>query len=332
MYLSASARCTSSPKRLRGQRAVRDRRQRRSPARASSSAAASSSVRSRWSRCPGSSSACSDEACWNAPRAGAGALDQHRHQLRQSAGSPPSADVSEKRDRMVVEDPVVLTADEARRPRATGRARERLGAADAEPLEVAEQRLVVTELLVDMLLEIRRERRPRDRRRRGWRARASAASVSGTVARMIWCWRTRYSGQSSRRRGWSTKRRIRRRERRIRAVELPPEAGARRLSARQWSAEPSWGCRRLSAISRRRARRPSPASPFPSVELLDHLVRALGRSIPRSARGAALTIVIRLRPWRGPFRVVVTCGALLGRRCGYPGCPRRLCEPLESRA
>jgi hypothetical protein len=59
---------------------------------------------------------------------------------------------------MVVEDPVVLTADERgdRRRRDAG---EDLGAADADPLQVAEQRFVMTELLVDVLLEIRRKRR-----------------------------------------------------------------------------------------------------------------------------------------------------------------------------
>ena len=54
---------------------------------------------------------------------------------------------------MVVEDPVVLAADERghgrrRHPREHGRA------VDAEQLEVAEQRLVVAELLVDVLLQV----------------------------------------------------------------------------------------------------------------------------------------------------------------------------------
>ena len=73
---------------------------------------------------------------------------------------------------MVVEDPVVLAADE----RGHGRRRhplEHRRAVDAQKLEVAEQRLVVAELLVDVLLQVARERRgervvqltrPRERR------------------------------------------------------------------------------------------------------------------------------------------------------------------------
>ena len=75
--------------------------------------------------------------------------------------------------------------------------------ADSEQLQVVEQHLVVMELLVHVLVQVGRER-PRQRGQSSGNARAclAAASVRGTVARMIPCWRIRNSGHNSRSRGW----------------------------------------------------------------------------------------------------------------------------------
>jgi hypothetical protein len=59
---------------------------------------------------------------------------------------------------VVVEDPVVLAPDE-RGHRWRRHALQDGGAIDPEDLEVAKERLVVVELLVDVLLEVRGERR-----------------------------------------------------------------------------------------------------------------------------------------------------------------------------
>ena len=105
---------------------------------------------------------------------------------------------------MVVKDPVVLASDE-RGDLRRGHARDDARAVDVEDFEVAEQGLVVVNLLLDVLFEVRGERRRQCVAGAGELARTtSAVSVSGTVARMIWCCWIRYSGHSSGSCGWST--------------------------------------------------------------------------------------------------------------------------------
>src|SRR6478752_5787597 len=85
-------------------------------------------------------------------------LDQLVDQLERWWIALHQRDVAEERDRVVMEDPVVLAADK----RGHGRRRDPLEdgrAVEAQQIEIAEQCLVVAELLVDVLLQVARERR-----------------------------------------------------------------------------------------------------------------------------------------------------------------------------
>ena len=96
---------------------------------------------------------------------------------------------------MTMPAPVVVGPDE-RRNGGRRQPGEDLGAVDAEQLEILEDPFVVTALLLNV------SRRgtsatPAATGSRPARARASASSISGTVARMIQCVWIAYSGQSS---------------------------------------------------------------------------------------------------------------------------------------
>ena len=110
---------------------------------------------------------------------------------------------------------------------------------------------------------------------------ASAASVSGTVARMIWCWRTRYSGQSSSQARVIDERRVGARERARRGGRASARSRALAVSA-QWTALIFGG---RSAGSGRLMSSPPPKSSTlssssssvrESVQGVDHGVRELG--------------------------------------------------------
>jgi hypothetical protein len=120
------------------------------------SSGSASSVSSRWSRWPGSSSACSRYVV-NASLWVPGALDQRLDQVRRRRVTLHQRDVAEERDRVVVIDPVVLAPDERSDARRRHPVEDRLPR-QSDQLKVAEQRLVVAELFVDVLLQVRRER------------------------------------------------------------------------------------------------------------------------------------------------------------------------------
>ena len=173
------------------------------------------------------------------------ALDERRDQVRCRRIALHQRDVAEECNRVVVEDPVVLAPDERGDTPGDGIRSSTVWRVEAEQLEIAEQRVVVAELLVDVLLQVRaaaRERLVAQPMRR-----ASAVSVSGTVARMIWCWRMRYSGQSSPGAGARRAHRTHARRNNEQA-ELPPQAGARGVGSSRSVNRGDLGLVRLQAL------------------------------------------------------------------------------------